>query len=402
MANQDRFKKIGSFLGETLDKATNKISDAVENFDKEEFKENVSDFSKKVVDTASKKYDEAVGEDKFCAVCGKKLGIIGKRKIADGTLCNQCSSVFKQISESEGFALSQKSSAELIEIKKVYDEKQKKTTTMILIGCAIALALCFGFLNMKATAERKAHENQVDVSSIKYALKTETYETIEQKFRDAGFTNIEYSVSEDLPQNKSAQVGVVDKIEINGDSNIKNMEWVDKDAVITLYYHVLAPVEEKPESNTSSSTNSSSNNNNSSSNTASSSNQTQGYANYTTNDKDHYKKGNSGKYSYVMQGTRYDIYLIIDFDEGYVYRFLEGDGNTDCDKVEITSGTLNDVVIITYHEGGTTWQNGLSFKYANQPDHLVFEDDDHFTYDFYTTDLSKAISLKNKKNIIKY
>lgn len=419
MANNDRFKKLGSIVGEGLDKVTSKISDTVKNFDKEQFKEdvsglskNVSDIGKKIVKTTAEKYDEAIGEDKYCIVCGKKLGLIGKRKIADGTLCNSCSTQFKEVAEHYSINLAQANSADLIELKRELDAKRKKQSIYLIIAM-VALSL-LGMLYLRISASReaareaKAHENMVDVSTISYSIDTETYDSIGKKFKDAGFTNIEYSIKEDLSKDKSALVGIVDKIEINGDSNLKNMDWVDKDATVTLYYHVLAP--EKEETNTASNSGTDSNTTNNSSSTpsttpsssSSSSSSSEAAATYTSNDKDHYKDGDSGKYAYVASHQNYDIYLIIDFDEGYVYRFLDGDGSTDCDKVPITSGTLNDVLIITYHDGGSSWQNGLHFKYKNQPDHLILEDDDHFEYDFTGTSLKTALSKKSSKKIYNY
>lgn len=123
---------------------------------------------------------------------------------------------------------------------------------------------------------------------------------------------------------------------------------------------------------------------------------------YSTNDKNTVKNGNSGVYAYRNRGGSYYIYYIIDFDEGYVYRFLDGNGDNTCEKVKIESGTLNDVVIITYNEGGYKYSNGLHFKWKNQPDHLVLQDDDGFDWDFYTTDLDDALKVRNSKKIIQY
>ena len=95
-----------------------------------------------------------------------------------------------------------------------------------------------------------------------------------------------------------------------------------------------------------------------------------------------------------------DIYYIIDFDEGYVYYFIDTD--TICDRVKIVSGDLNSVLIITYNEDGYKWSYGLHFKWKNQPDHLIVQDEDGYEYDFYTTDLSKALKLKESKKIIDY
>ncbi|MDE6745736.1 MAG: PASTA domain-containing protein, partial [Oscillospiraceae bacterium] len=91
---------------------------------------------------------------------------------------------------------------------------------------------------------------------------------------------------------------------------------------------------------------------------------------------------------------------IIDFDEEYVYRFTS-DENT-CDRLKIDSGDLNDVLIVTYHDGDNSWQNGLHFKWKNHPDHLILEDNNHFETDFYSTNLNDALNIRDKKKIIDY
>lgn len=123
---------------------------------------------------------------------------------------------------------------------------------------------------------------------------------------------------------------------------------------------------------------------------------------YSTNDQDTAKKGDSGVFSYKSRGGTYDIYYIIDFDEGYVYYFCDGNGDTTCDRLKMDSGDLNDVLIITYHDGSDVWSYGLHFKWKNQPDHLIMQDNDGFEYDFYTTNLSDALSLRKSKTIVDY
>lgn len=123
---------------------------------------------------------------------------------------------------------------------------------------------------------------------------------------------------------------------------------------------------------------------------------------YSTNSKDTVKNGDSGVYAYMSSAESYDKYYIIDFDEGYVYNFLEGDGNTTCERLKIDSGTLNDVVIVTYHSGEDTWQNGLHFSFKNRPDTLIMEDSDHFEYSFNTTNLNDALALRDSKTIVDY
>lgn len=98
----------------------------------------------------------------------------------------------------------------------------------------------------------------------------------------------------------------------------------------------------------------------------------------------------------------YDMYYIIDFDEGYVYWFTDGNGDESCDKVKIKSGDLNDKVVITYHNGDDVWSYSLHFKYVNQPSTLIVKDNDGFEYKYTTTDLSSAITKKNSKKIHEY
>lgn len=123
---------------------------------------------------------------------------------------------------------------------------------------------------------------------------------------------------------------------------------------------------------------------------------------YSTNDYDTAKKGNTGVFSYKNSGNSYDIYWIIDFDNGYVYYFTEGNGESTCDRLKIDSGDLNDKIIITYHDGSDVWSYGLHFKYVNHPETLIMQDNDGFEYKYSTTDLSKALSLRSSKTIKDY
>lgn len=123
---------------------------------------------------------------------------------------------------------------------------------------------------------------------------------------------------------------------------------------------------------------------------------------YSTNDRETAKNGNTGVYSYKKVNRDYDIYVIVDFDENYVYYFLDGNGSETCDKVKITSGDLNSVLLITYHDGNSVWNEGMHFKYKNQPDHLIYEDGNHFEWDYYATNLDNALKIRDKKKIINF
>lgn len=120
---------------------------------------------------------------------------------------------------------------------------------------------------------------------------------------------------------------------------------------------------------------------------------------YSTNDYENAKKGNTGVYSYIKKGDFYDIYYIIDFDNGFVYYFNEGEDNNWCDKLKIKSGDLNSTLLFTYHDGGDSWDEALYFKYKNQPSILIMEDGNHFQHQFEPTNLDKALKLRDAKKI---
>jgi hypothetical protein len=123
---------------------------------------------------------------------------------------------------------------------------------------------------------------------------------------------------------------------------------------------------------------------------------------YSTNNETTVSNGNTGVYSYRSRGGQYYNYCIVDFDNGYVYLFTEGNDDETCDKIKITSGDLNSTLIFTYHEGNLTWDWKLYFKYKEQPNHLILNDDDNFEYDYYTTNLNDALKIRDKKEIVNY
>ncbi len=123
---------------------------------------------------------------------------------------------------------------------------------------------------------------------------------------------------------------------------------------------------------------------------------------YSTNDSNSVKNGNTGVYAYQSRTGNYDNYYIIDLDNKYVYFFSDGNGDMICTRAKISSGDLNSVVVVTYNDGNTSWQEGLHFKYKRQPDHLIMEDSDHYEFDFYSTNLNAALKIRDTKTISDY
>lgn len=123
---------------------------------------------------------------------------------------------------------------------------------------------------------------------------------------------------------------------------------------------------------------------------------------YTTNDYETAKDGNTGVYSYKRSGSNYDIYLIIDFDEGYIYYFVEGNGDEVCERMEIDSGDLNSLLYFYYVDGDDIALYAVNFAWQRRPEHLIYHDDDGFEWDYYTTNLNSALALRDSKEIYDY
>lgn len=99
------------------------------------------------------------------------------------------------------------------------------------------------------------------------------------------------------------------------------------------------------------------------------------------------------------EGGLYDIYLIIDLDQQYVYYFTEGNDSDICEKSKIISGDLNTTLTNIQHEGAKTWNEKFYFKYKEMPYHLIYRDGKNFEWNFYTTNLEEALKIKDKKQI---
>lgn len=223
--------------------------------------------------------------------------------------------------------------------------------------------------NTSSTTDSK----QVTVTMSKDELKGLERTDAEKKIKEMGFTVIKY---EELDTSKSELNDKIGDVEIKtwefGKGDFSKGDTYNSDATVVLWYYKYKEPE-KPSP-----------------------------VYFSTNDRETAKKGNTGVFSYKSMNLQYDIYWIIDFDEGYVYYFTEGNGESSCDRLKIESGDLNSYIVITYHDGDTQWSYKLHFKYVNSPETLIMVDDDGFDYTYSATDLDDALSLKDTKTIKDY
>lgn len=277
-------------------------------------------------------------------------------------------------------------------------EKERKNSNVILLVCLCFFILSIIFLCI-GTASSNNEENQptdpnmaaVSMSSSSFCY--ENYQSAMNSLKKSGFTNITCEPVYDIYFGVFSTEGNVSKITINGIAKFDKDETFPKDAEIIITYHLSYKDDPNYEgTNTSAETTKA---------PAVTITEPQSLY-YSTNDKETAKDGNTGVYSYKNRGGQYDVYYIIDFDEGYVYYFTDGNGEETCIRVKIDSGDLNNGIIITYHDGDDVWSEGLHFCWQRQPDHLILEDNDHFEVDFYSTNLKDALSIRDKKKIIDY
>lgn len=257
--------------------------------------------------------------------------------------------------------------------------------------------------------ERELTDSEIKIMNTESYYWGENYTQIVTEFENLGFTNIKTKPVYDIIWGITEK-GSVDDVKIGGNDDFKRGDIFSKDTEIIITYHM--PYEDDPSTKntttTTTTTTTKTPTDTSSQTTAPQSQYTppattkSSSVYYSTNSKSTVKNGDSGVYAYKSRGGTYSIYLIIDFDDGYVYRFTDGNGESYCDKVKIDEGNLNDVVIITYHDGEDEWSNGLHFNWKDQPDHLILEDNFHNEYDFYPTDLDDALKLRTTKTITTY
>lgn len=265
---------------------------------------------------------------------------------------------------------------------KVEVEISKNETLKFKISCS-SLGIDVETIADTTTTEKpeesdKSSENPkseiITLTMSEDDFKDMDYKEAEKKFREMGFTKFEYETVTTEDKSKTDEtICYIEITEISiGDSDFSKGDKFNSDSTITFYsYKYEEPEAPKP-------------------------------VFYSTNDYKTAKKGNTGVFSYRERASSYDIYWIIDFDEGYVYYFTDGNDDPSCDKLKIESGDLNDKIVITYHDGDNVWSYGLHFRYVNHPETLIMQDNNGFEYEYSTTDLDDALTLRNTKTIKEY
>ena len=230
--------------------------------------------------------------------------------------------------------------------------------------------------------------DEVKVMCSESKFWAENYKSVVKELKDLGFTNIKTVPDYDIIWGITEKESVED-VSIGGSDDFTRGNVFKKDVEVVVTYHM--PYEDDP-------ANQKSNQGDSNTSKPEESSSTPKPVPYSTNDRDTAKKGNSGIFSYKKNCNSYNLYYVINFDDGYVYYFSDND--VSCSRAKIVSGDLNDVLIATYSIGGETWSEGLHFKWKNLPDILIVQFESGEEYEYQNTDLTNALAMLNTKSMM--
>lgn len=283
---------------------------------------------------------------------------------------------------------------EAAEKRRAFLVKYRKVFAGIMAVICIAVAVMW-IAYAKSTAE------MIKAGHSAYSLEDKNYNDVVTMLEVSGFSHIETEPMNDIVFGIFNTEGAVEEVSIDGNTTFSGGTKFDPDAKVVVRYHSSvssssstgeSPVTEEATPTESASLYEANE----------AAKPVKNHASYhSSGDKDVAKNGNSGIYAYCESYT-YDNYYIIDFDEGYVYTFADGNGSGLCFRLKIESGDLNDVVIITYHDGDDTWSEGLHFNFVRQPDTMIVQQEDGWENTYRFTDLEDALALRDTKQIIDY
>ena len=217
--------------------------------------------------------------------------------------------------------------------------------------------------------ESDVGENQIRINFESFDFYGKDHKEVVDELKSLGFTNITEQPLYDIELGITAE-GSVDRVSINGSTDYKKGDIFDKDAAVIVPYHLKAEDDpNKPKETVETSEAAAEETSDEGAVSGEDAQQTKSTIFNSTNDADTAKLGNSGKFSYVKRLSNYDLYYLIDFDEGAVYNFHYEQGYVDGTVYTIDSGDLNSGLEAVYNDGEFTVV--LHFHYENNPAALI-------------------------------
>ncbi len=217
--------------------------------------------------------------------------------------------------------------------------------------------------------ESDVGENQIRINFESFDYYGKDYKEVVDELKAIGFTNITEQPLYDIELGITKE-GSADYVSINGSTDYQKGDIFNKDAAVIVPYHLKAEDDpNKPKETADTSEAAAEEQADEGTESGEDAQQTKNTIFNSTNDADTAKLGNSGKFSYIKKSPQYDLYYLIDFDEGVVYNFHYENGYVDGTVYTIGSGDLNSGLEAIYNDGEFTFY--LHFHYENNPAALI-------------------------------
>ena len=217
--------------------------------------------------------------------------------------------------------------------------------------------------------ESDVGENQIRINFESSDYYGKDHKEVVDELKAIGFTNITEQPLYDIELGITKE-GSADYVSINGSTDYQKGDIFNKDAAVIVPYHLKAEDDpNKPKETADTSEAAAEEQADEGTESGEDAQQTKNTIFNSTNDADTAKLGNSGKFSYIKKGPQYDLYYLIDFDEGVVYNFHYENGYVDGTVYTIGSGDLNSGLEAIYNDGEFTFY--LHFHYENNPAALI-------------------------------
>lgn len=142
---------------------------------------------------------------------------------------------------------SKEAKVEIIVLTDNYIKKKEKLIKLgIIAGAVLFVFILFSVIfGGESLPAMDTDNNQVKVPVTVNELESENYEEVIQKFKDAGFTNINTRKIEDLITGWLTKDSSVEKVTIDGREEFSKGEAFPKDVPIEISYHTFPPETER-------------------------------------------------------------------------------------------------------------------------------------------------------------
>ena len=217
--------------------------------------------------------------------------------------------------------------------------------------------------------ESDVGENQIRINFESYDYYGKDHKEVVDALKSMGFTNISEHPMYDIEYGITPE-GSVELVSIDGSTDYQKGDIINKDATVIVPYHLKAEDDpNKPKETADTSEAAAEEPADEETESGEDAQQTKNTIFNSTNDADTAKLGNSGKFSYVRRLSNYDLYILIDFDEGVVYDLQYENGNVDGTVYTIDSGDLNNGLKTIYEADGSEFV--FHFHYVENPAVLI-------------------------------